>query len=51
MWGYNLFNFSRGLTRPLHLPVMQICGWDLLAVCHHPDRFCDFGIVIVEIYF
>lgn len=37
MWGYNLLNFSRGLTRPLHF-----YGWDLLAVCHHPDRFCDY---------
>ena len=21
---------------------MQIYGWNLLAVCHHPDRFCDY---------
>ena len=45
---YNVFSLSRDLTRPLHLGVMQIFGWELLAACHHLDKFghhrhCDGG--------
>ena len=40
-WGYNVFNLSRDLTRPPHFEVMRIYGWELLALCHHPDKFGD----------
>ena len=38
---YNVFNLSRDLTWPFHCGVMQIYGWQLLALCHHPHKLCD----------
>ena len=40
-WGYKVFNLSRDLTSPPHWRVMQIYGWELIAECHHPSKFCD----------
>ena len=40
-WRYDLFNMSRDLKRPTHWGTMQICGWELLAMCHHLGNFCD----------
>ena len=42
-WRYNRFNLCRDLTRPPHWGVMRIYGWELLAICHHPDKFGDHG--------
>ena len=41
-WINNIFNLSLDLTWSLHWGVMQIYGWKLLAVCHHPDKSCDY---------
>ena len=30
---------SRDITRPPHRGAIRIYGWELLAVCHHPDKF------------
>ena len=39
-WRY-VFYLSRDPARPLHLDVMRIYGWELLATCHHPYKFGD----------
>lgn len=50
-WRYNLFNLLSDLTRPPHWGVMQIYGWEFLAVCKKLDRFreqrhCDTGYML-----
>ena len=40
-WGCNVFSLSRDLTRPPHFEVMRIYGWELPALCHHPEKFGD----------
>ena len=39
---HNVLNLLRDLTRPAHLGVMRIYGWELLAVCHQPDKLMDY---------
>ena len=34
-------NLSHDPTRPLCLVVIHIYRWELLSVCHHPERFHD----------
>ena len=36
-WNY-IFYLSHDTKRPLNLGVMHIYGWELLAVCHHPEK-------------
>ena len=38
---YNIFSLSRDFTKPPNWEVTQIYGWKFLAVCHHPEKFCD----------
>ena len=40
-WRYKLLNLLHDLIRPPHWGVMQIYVWELLAICQHPDKFCD----------
>ena len=47
-WRYNVFKLPCDLTKPAHWGIMWIHGCELLAVCHHPDKFgghknCDSG--------
>lgn len=49
---YNRFNLWCHLTKPTHWGVMGICGWELLAVCHHNDklgnhRHCENGYMFL----
>ena len=39
-WRY-VFYFSRDLTRLLNWSFMHICWWELLALCHHTEKFGD----------
>ena len=39
-WGY-VFYLSRDPARLLHWGVMHIYGWELLATCHHSEKFGD----------
>ena len=41
MWKCNLFSLSHDLIRTPQLGIMRIDGWKLLAVCYHPDKFCE----------
>ena len=40
-WRHNVLNLSRDFPWPLHWGIMQIFRWELLVVCHHPDKSCD----------
>lgn len=40
-WRYNVCNFQYDLTWSPHCGVMLIYGWELLSICHHPDKSCD----------
>ena len=48
-WRYVLY-LSSDPTRPLCWDVMCIYGWELLAACHHPEKFVirTIGILIVN---
>ena len=35
------FYLSHDPIKPLHLDVIHIYGWELLAACHHPEKFGD----------
>ena len=41
-WRCNAFNLSRDLTWSPHWEVMRIYGWELIALCHYPDKPCDY---------
>ena len=36
-----VFYLSRDPTKPLRWDVMHIHGWELLAACHHSEKFGD----------
>ena len=53
-WRYNVFNKSRDFTWLPHWWVMQIYGWELLAVCHrhksYDHKHWDSGDVVFLIF-